>query len=95
MIFTIGPFLRTYRTSLKKSPRRLLFLKSLSNTLLYANHVRLHFHEAKIFTKKKTSLNQAFNDSNVKEKQLDVILSDFEYKMITYYKTVTPVNKLF
>ena len=59
------------------------------------NHVRLHFHETKIFRKKKTSLNQTLNDSNVKEKQLDVILSDFEYKTTTYYKTVTPVNKLF
>ena len=59
------------------------------------NHVRLHFHVAQIFRKKKTSLNQTFNDSNGKEKQLDVIVSDFEYKMTTYYKTVTPVNKLF
>ena len=95
MIFTIGPFLRTYRTSLKKSPRRLLFFKSLSNTLLYMNRLRLHIHEAKIFRKKKRSLNQTLNDSNVTEKQLDVILSDFEYKMTTFYKTVTPVNKLF
>ena len=59
------------------------------------NYVKLHIHGGKIFRKKKTTLNQTLNDLNIKKKQLDVILSDFEYKMTTYYKTVTPVNKLF
>ena len=79
----------------KKTPHELLFFKSLSNTLLYMNYVKLHIYGEKIFRKKKTNLNQTFNDSNVTKKQLDVILSNFEYKMITYYKTVTPGNKLF